>query len=258
MVFFLEDVRLSERIQKVLARLGLGSRRKLEVAIQEGRIKVNNKVAKLGDRIAIGDKVTFDGKKVTLSSSGQELRIVMYHKPVGQVVTRHDPEGRETVFSALPEIKNGRWVNVGRLDINTSGLLLFTNDGDLANRLMHPSSGLDREYAVRVFGDITSDKIKRLVKGVKLDDGWARFEDVVDSGGQGANRWLHVVVAEGRNRIVRRLFESQDCQVSRLMRVRFGPIMLPDNLVTGRCKDLSVTMRDQLLRPLMQMDNKNT
>jgi len=257
-VFFLEDVRLSERIQKVLARLGLGSRRKLEVAIQEGRIKVNNKVAKLGDRIAIGDKVTFDGKKVTLSSSGQELRIVMYHKPVGQVVTRHDPEGRETVFSALPEIKNGRWVNVGRLDINTSGLLLFTNDGDLANRLMHPSSGLDREYAVRVFGDITSDKIKRLVKGVKLDDGWARFEDVVDSGGQGANRWLHVVVAEGRNRIVRRLFESQDCQVSRLMRVRFGPIMLPDNLVTGRCKDLSVTMRDQLLRPLMQMDNKNT
>ena len=249
---------MSERIQKVLARLGLGSRRKLEVAIQEGRIKVNNKVAKLGDRIAIGDKVTFDGKKVTLSSSGQELRIVMYHKPVGQVVTRHDPEGRETVFSALPEIKNGRWVNVGRLDINTSGLLLFTNDGDLANRLMHPSSGLDREYAVRVFGDITSDKVKRLVKGVKLDDGWARFEDVVDSGGQGANRWLHVVVAEGRNRIVRRLFESQDCQVSRLMRVRFGPIMLPDNLVTGRCKDLSVTMRDQLLRPLMQIDDKNS
>ena len=246
---------MSEKIQKVLARLGLGSRRKIELAIQEGRIQVNQKTAKIGDRITPHDAVKFDGKKVVISVE-QAPRILLYHKPVGEVVTRDDPEGRNTVFSALPVIKNGRWVNIGRLDINTSGLLLLTNDGEIANRLMHPSSGIDREYAVRVFGDITSDIVKVLVKGVKLEDGWARFEDVVDSGGRGSNRWFHVVVAEGRNRIVRRLFESQDCQVSRLMRVRFGPIVLPDKLVAGRWKELSATMTDQLLRPLAQPDEK--
>lgn len=238
---------MSERIQKVLARLGLGSRRKLEVAIQDGRVEVNGRIAKLGDRISPKDAVKFDGREIEFSSSSTP-RVILYHKPVGEVVTRFDPQGRKSVFDSLPSLKNSRWINVGRLDINTSGLLLFTTDGALANRLMHPSSGLDREYAVRVFGDLTSDKVKAMVKGVKLDDGWARFEDVVDGGGRGSNHWLHVVVAEGRNRIVRRLIETQDCQVSRLMRVRFGPVLLPDDLHAGRVKELSPTMLSQLIK----------
>lgn len=240
---------MSEKIQKVLARLGIASRREIERWIKEGRIEVNQRVATIGDRITSKDKVSVDGRRVKLNVA-QEVRIIMYHKPEGEVVTRDDPEGRKTVFESLPDIDHGRWINVGRLDINTSGLLLFTNDGEVANQLMHPSSHIDREYAVRVFGEMTTDKVKELVRGVQLEDGVARFEDVVASGGSGANRWFHVVIAQGKNRIVRRLFESQDCKVSRLMRVRFGAIVLPDGLVRGRWKEVSGQLKQDLLMKL--------
>ena len=240
---------MSEKIQKVLARLGVASRREIERWIQDGRIEVNHKVAQIGDRITGADKVSVDGRRVKLNEA-QDLRIIMYHKPEGEVVTRHDPEGRKTVFENLPDIQSGRWINVGRLDINTSGLLLFTNDGELANQLMHPSSHVDREYAVRVYGEMTSEKVKNLVNGVRLEDGMARFEDIVDSGGSGSNRWFHVVVAQGKNRIVRRLFESQECQVSRLMRVRFGMVCLPDNLFRGRWSELPLKLKHDLLSSL--------
>ena len=245
---------MSERIQKVLANLGLGSRREIERWIQAGRVTVNGKSASLGDRISTQDKVFVDGARVKLGVE-QEMRIIMYNKPEGEVVTRTDPEGRPTVFDALPPVKNARWINVGRLDINTSGLLLFTTDGELANKLMHPSSHLDREYAVRVFGDITTQKVKNLSRGVELEDGMARFEDIVDSGGRGSNRWFHVVVAQGRNRIVRRLWESQELQVSRLMRVRFGPVVLPDKLIQGKCSELKGHIKNKLMESVTDSDD---
>ena len=242
---------MSEKIQKVLARLGVASRREIERWIKEGRIEVNQRVATIGDRITSKDKVSVDGRRLKLNVP-QEVRIIIYHKPEGEVVTRDDPEGRKTVFESLPAIENSRWINVGRLDINTSGLLLFTNDGEVANQLMHPSSHIDREYAARVFGEMTTDKVKNLVRGVELEDGMARFEDVVASGGSGANRWFHVVIAQGKNRIVRRLFESQDCKVSRLMRVRFGTIVMPDGLIRGRWKEVSGKLKQDLLSSLGQ------
>ncbi len=240
---------MTEKIQKVLANLGLASRREIERWVEQGRIEVNGKLATIGDRIDGNDKVTVDGRRVKLNVA-QELRIIMYNKPEGEVVTREDPEGRTTVFERLPHCQHGRWINIGRLDINTSGLLLFTNSGEIANKLMHPKYHIEREYAVRVFGDITTDKIKNLVKGVQLEDGFARFEDIVDSGGRGSNRWFHVVIAHGRNRIVRRLWESQGLQVSRLSRVRFGNIFLKRELAQGRCKEVSGTLKNDLLELL--------
>lgn len=237
---------MSEKIQKVLARLGIASRREIERWIAEGRIDVNGKVATIGDRISENDKIWVDGRRIKRSAP-DETRILIYNKPEGQVVTRSDPDGRETVFEALPPLKNSRWINIGRLDINTSGLLLFTNDGDIAHQLMHPSSHIDREYAVRVFGEMTPEKVKKLAHGVRLEDGLARFEDIKASETKGANRWFHVVIAQGKNRIVRRLFESQDCKVSRLIRVRFGPVVLPDNLYGGRYTECSATLKDALL-----------
>ena len=216
-----------ERIQKVLARMGLGSRREIESWIKAGRIMVNGKLAKLGDSITTEDRVQLDKKQIKFPrKTDSRPKVITYHKPAGEICTRKDAEGRTTVFSKLPRLKGARWVSIGRLDINTSGLLLFTNNGDLANRLMHPSSNIDREYAVRVIGRVDEAMLKQLQKGVELEDGPAHFSDIVDSGGDGANHWYQVTMMEGRNHEVKRLWESQGVKVSRLMRVRFGPIIL--------------------------------
>ncbi|AKQ33706.1 23S rRNA pseudouridine(2605) synthase RluB [Candidatus Coxiella mudrowiae] len=228
---------MTERIQKVLARAGYRSRREIEKLIEAGRIQINNHTAKLGNRLSPDDVVYIDGKLYQISPA-EEVRVLLYHKPLGEVCTRKDPEGRPTVFEVLPRLFSGRWINVGRLDINTSGLLLFTNDGDFENRLMHPSSKIEREYAVRIMGEVDADTTKRLAHGVKLEDGKARFEDIVDVGGNGKNHWFHVVVVEGRNRLVRRLWESQGVKVSRLIRVRLGSLVLPKSLRRGEWKEL--------------------
>lgn len=223
-----------ERIQKLLAQAGVGSRRQVEKWIADGSIHVNGDVAKLGDKITTRDVVKLRGRPVKLANKLHvDTQVLIYHKPTGEIVSKRDPEGRPSVFKRLPRLKVGRWIAVGRLDLNTQGLLMFTNDGDLANKLMHPSQQIDREYAVRVMGVVNKDMIERLVNGVELEDGKARFEDVHESGGEGINRWYHVVVAEGRNRVVRRLWESQDCKVSRLIRVRYGSVFLPPGLPAG-------------------------
>ncbi len=249
----------SERIQKILAERGIGSRREIEKWIDAGRISVNGKVAKLGDRINDHDKVCIDGSLLRSDrSSTQKTRVIAYHKPAGEVCTRKDEQGRKTVFDHLPRINNSRWVSIGRLDINTLGLLLFTNDGQLANRLMHPSSEIEREYAVRVIGQVDKDILKRLRSGVELEDGPARFSDIVDSGGEGVNHWYHVVLMEGRNREVKRLWESQGVKVSRLMRVRFGPIILPRRSRPGSVRELDKTEVDGLIQLSDQKAEKNT
>ncbi|MEH6627091.1 MAG: 23S rRNA pseudouridine(2605) synthase RluB [Motiliproteus sp.] len=229
-----------EKLHKVLARCGLGSRREMERWILEGRILVNGERASLGDRITASDQVQADGRSVDITKSeAQGCRVILYNKPVGEVCTRDDPEGRPTVFEKLPKLAGGRWISVGRLDINTSGLLLFTNDGELANKLMHPSSGVDREYAVRVHGEVTDDMVKSLKSGVMLEDGMARFADIQHFDGSGRNQWYHVVLMEGRNREVRRLWESQELEVSRLKRVRYGCIFMPKSLSMGQWAELS-------------------
>lgn len=231
---------MSEKIQKVLANAGLASRRQIENWLRENRIIVNGQIAKLGDRITENDKVKVDGRDVNLlKSASKKTRVILYHKPEGEICSRSDPEGRPTVFDRLPMLRNGRWISVGRLDFNTSGVLLLTNDGELANRLMHPSAQIEREYAVRVQGNVTSAMIKTLKKSVKLEDGVAHFEQITDAGGEGTNHWYHVMVKEGRNRLVRRLWESQDVKVSRLMRIRFGSITLPRSLRRGRWEEFS-------------------
>ncbi|WPL16039.1 Ribosomal large subunit pseudouridine synthase B [Thiorhodovibrio winogradskyi] len=215
------------RLQKALAEAGQGSRRRIEEWIAAGRVRVNGRVAKLGDRVVAGDKVLLDGRAVRLRRDAfKRRRIIAYHKPEGEVVTRRDPEGRTTVFQHLPGLHDGRWIAIGRLDINTAGLLLLTNDGALANGLMHPSRAVEREYAVRVQGPVADGVLHRLTHGVQLDDGEARFEEIVASGGSGFNQWFHVVLCEGRNREVRRLWEAAGCTVSRLKRVRFGNVIL--------------------------------
>lgn len=228
-----------ERLQKLLARAGVGSRRAVEALIAEGRVVVNGELAELGDRISSLDSVEVDGRPIDLSTvEAPTRRVIAYNKPEGEVTTRSDPEGRPTVFERLPGLTGQRWIAVGRLDITTSGLLLFTTDGELANRLMHPSWQVDREYAVRVFGDVDDAMIERLLGGVELDDGPARFTDVVYWGGSGHNHWYYVAIMEGRNREVRRLWESQGVQVSRLKRVRHGPVFLPSRLSVGRWEEL--------------------
>ena len=228
-----------ERIQKFLASRGAGSRRQIDALLQQGRISVNGKTAHPGDQVNGREKIAIDGKLLRLQRHAARHKILMYHKPVGLVCTRADPEGREDVFRHLPRLQQGRWVSVGRLDINTSGLLLFTNDGELANRLMHPSGEIERVYAVRVLGEVGDDMLGRLRQGVQLDDGMAAFTDIRDAGGTGANHWYHVTLREGRNREVRRMWESQGVQVSRLMRVSFGPISLPRQLRPGKYRELT-------------------
>lgn len=229
----------SEKLQKVLARAGLGSRRQIEDWIRAGRITVNGEKAELGIRVTPAARISLDGQRVSLyAHEPVKHRVLAYHKPEGEVCTRHDPEQRPTVFDHLPLLRNGRWIAVGRLDISTSGLLLLTTDGELAHRLMHPRSGLEREYAVRVLGEVTPDKLQRMQAGVEIEDGPARFNGIVDAGGQGANHWYHVLLKEGRNREVRRLWESQGVQVSRLIRVRFGPIDLGRRTRPGHWREL--------------------
>jgi 23S rRNA pseudouridine2605 synthase len=232
---------MTEKIQKVLAAAGLGSRRELEKWIQDGRITVDGKTAKLGDRITTDAKVFVDGREIKLiKSQSKKTRVLLYHKPEGEICSRSDPEKRPTVFDHLPMLRNGRWITVGRLDFNTSGLLLLTNDGDLANKLMHPSAEIEREYAVRIQGEVSPATLKLLKKGVQLEDGLANFDQIVDGGGEGTNHWYHVIVKQGRNRLVRRLWESQELRVSRLIRVRFGSMTLPRFLRRGRWEELEL------------------
>lgn len=229
---------MSEKLQKILARAGLGSRRQIETWISEGRVSINGNQAKLGDRADLNAHILVDDKPIELNVT-ELTRVLIYHKPVGEITTRHDPEKRPTVFENLPELENGRWINIGRLDINTSGLLLFTNDGELANQLMHPSYHVEREYAVRVYGQVSNEILSRLQKGVKLEDGIARFTIIRNMEGEGVNQWFRVVVTEGRNRIVRRLWQSQGISISRLIRVRMGSILLPRTLKAGQWQELS-------------------
>ena len=238
---------MSEKLQKVLANAGQGSRREMEKWIVQARISVNGKIATLGDRVEPTDKIRVDGNLLTNRQEKAVCRMLMYNKPEGELCSRKDPEGRPTVFDRLPVIKDGRWIAVGRLDVNTSGLLLFTNDGELANRLMHPSHEIEREYSVRVFGEVDQPMISRLCKGVELEDGKAKFTLVVKKPGdeESINKWYNVTLSEGRNREVRRLWESQGLQVSRLIRVRYGELNLQKNLPQGGwielpLKDLNV------------------
>lgn len=229
-----------EKLQKVLARMGVGSRRDVEAWIEEGRVKVNGAVATLGQRVGDRDAIAVDDRLLKREKIEEHVRrVLIYNKPEGEVCTRDDPEGRPTVFDRLPRLRSGRWINVGRLDINTTGLLMFTTDGELANRLMHPSYEMDREYAVRVRGEVDEEMIERLKAGVMLEDGPAKFSDIQEApGGEGFNHWYHVVVMEGRNREVRRLWESQGVVVSRLKRVRFGPVFLTSELTMGRYREM--------------------
>ena len=223
-----------ERIQKFLANQGVGSRRQLDAMLQEGRISVNGKPAKPGDQIDGREKIAIDGKLLRLQRHLARPKILLYHKPIGQICTHSDPEGRDDVYQHLPRLNQGRWVSIGRLDINTSGLLLFTNDGELANRLMHPSYEVEREYAVRVHGAVSQEMLQQLRDGVQLDDGPAHFDEILDSGGSGSNHWYHVVLKEGRNREVRRLWEAVGVEVSRLVRVRYDQFKLPKWLKPGK------------------------
>lgn len=232
---------MSEKLQKVLARAGKGSRREMEAMISAGRVSVDGKVAYLGDRVEGNEQIRLDGHAVKIVDEKEQVcRVLVYNKPEGEMCTRKDPEGRPTVFDRLPQIVGSRWIAVGRLDINTSGMLIFTNDGELANRLMHPSHEVEREYAVRVFGEIDEAMLQRLRNGVQLEDGMAKFKKITYKGGEGRNHWFHVVLTEGRNREVRRLWESQEVQVSRLIRVRYGDLAMERRLPLGGWLELGL------------------
>ena len=227
-----------ERLHKLLAQSGIGSRREMEELIAAGRVNVNGETAQTGQSAVPGDRIKVSGKLVHLKFSNRLPRVIIYHKPEGEIVSRDDPDHRPTVFTSLPKMSGGRWVAVGRLDFNTSGLLLFTTSGDLANRLMHPRYNLVREYAVRVLGEISMESRQRLLDGVELDDGTAQFATFQEAGGEGANHWYRVSLFEGRNREVRRMFEAVGVVVSRLMRVRYGPFVLPPNLKRGKVLEI--------------------
>ncbi|MBA2655185.1 MAG: pseudouridine synthase [Gammaproteobacteria bacterium] len=240
---------MSEKIQKVLARAGLGSRRTMEEWIAHGRISVNGHQARLGDRIESNAYICVDGRPISqLSMMPSTHRVIAYHKPLGEVSSRKDEQGRPVVFDNIPRLTEGRWISIGRLDVNTSGLLLFTNDGEFANKLMHPSTQIEREYAVRIYGEVDRQMLTQMRKGVQLEDGMAHFDSIAYSGGEGTNHWYHVVLKEGRNRLVRRLWESQDVRVSRLIRIRYGNITLPRSLRTSRWVELEKTSIDALTK----------
>lgn len=222
----LEAAKEGEKLHKVMARSGLGSRREMERWISGGRVTINGRPAQLGDRVKPAARIEVDGSPL-VAADGESTRCLLYHKPEGQVCSRKDPEGRRTVFEHLPKVKSGRWISIGRLDYNTSGLLLFTTDGELANKLMHPSANIEREYLVRVMGQVEEEYLQAMRDGVLLEDGVARFTDIQPGGGEGLNRWFYVVIMEGRNREVRRLWESQGFTVSRLKRVRYGDLLIP-------------------------------
>lgn len=239
---------MSEKLQKVLAARGLGSRRELETWISAGRVQVNGRIATLGARVEPTDKISVDGRPLRVQEEKPRRRVLVYNKPEGEVCTRSDEAGRQTVFSRLPPLPGGRWIIVGRLDINTTGLLLFTNDGELANALMHPSSEVEREYLVRVFGTVDDDMIKRLIAGVELDDGLAAFKSIKAGEASGSNRWFSVVLTEGRNREVRRLWESQGVEVSRLKRIRYANVALPSWVRRGEWVELEPGDTNRLAR----------
>ena len=239
---------MSERLQKFLARVGFGSRRQIEDWIRQGRITVNGAPAQLGVQVNGAERIVIDGQPVQVRAFGQRRRVLAYYKPVGEVTSRRDDAERPTVFEQLPRLHDGRWIAVGRLDLNTQGLLLLTNDGELANRLMHPSSQIEREYAVRILGEVTPVMLQQLRQGVPLDDGAAHFDEIIEAGGQGANHWYHVILREGRNREVRRLWESQGVAVSRLIRVRYGPVSLRRGLHPGRWDELDEAEINALLQ----------
>ncbi len=236
-----------ERLHKVLAQSGLGSRRQMEEMIAGGRVVVNGEAAHIGQTVSADDRVKVNGKLVRLRFSDRLPRVILYHKPEGEIVSRNDPEHRPNVFTALPRMASGRWVAVGRLDFNTSGLLLLTTSGELANRLMHPRYQLVREYAVRILGDLPEEARRRLLEGIELDDGPARFGSFQEAGGEGANRWYRVSLSEGRNREVRRMFEAVGVVVSRLIRVRYGPFLLPPQLKRGQTFELGEVEVKKLL-----------
>ena len=246
-----------ERIQKLLAHQGVASRRQVDLMLQQGRITVDGKCASPGDQISGREKIALDGKLIRIARIESRPRVLMYHKPVGQVCTRADPEGRPDVFQNLPNLAQGRWVSIGRLDINTSGLILFTNQGELANRLMHPSFEIEREYAVRVHGAVNADMLQQLSRGIELDDGVAKFDTITDSGGEGTNHWYHVVLKEGKNREVRRLWESVGVEVSRLVRVRYDNFHLPKWLKPGKYRFFEDEVVKRLYQKL-QLDYMHT
>lgn len=227
-----------QKLHKMLADMGLGSRRELEDWIVAGRISVNALPAHVGQRVGPEDKVRVNGKLIHIHFAPRAPRVLIYHKPEGEIVSRDDPEGRPSVFDKLPRIGGGRWIAVGRLDFNTSGLLVFTTSGELANKMMHPSYELERQYAVRLIGELSEENTRKLLEGVELEDGMARFNSLTDGGGEGSNHWYHVTIAEGRNREVRRMFEAVGLTVSRLTRVRYGPFELPPRLRRGQSEEL--------------------
>ncbi|HEV7605931.1 MAG TPA: pseudouridine synthase [Steroidobacteraceae bacterium] len=230
---------MTERLQKLLAGAGHGSRRGIEEWIRAGRVTINDRVAALGDRATGADRICLDGRPLDLGGRKEAAEVLLYHKPVGEVTTRSDPEGRPTVFDHLPQPASGRWIVVGRLDVNTSGLLLFTNDGELAHRLMHPSSEVQREYLVRLRGSPTAAVLERLRLGVELEDGPANFDAIETESTEGSHSWIRVRLHEGRNREVRRLFEHEGFVVSRLSRIRYGSVELPRDLRAGGFKGLT-------------------
>ncbi|SFD25559.1 23S rRNA pseudouridine(2605) synthase RluB [Pseudoalteromonas denitrificans] len=237
-----ESIVSDEKLQKVLARAGKGSRREMEKVIDAGRVSVDGKVSRLGDRVGPHQQIRLDGHTVKIEAAEDRIcRVLMYNKPEGELCTRKDPEGRPTVFDRLPRLDGERWIAVGRLDVNTSGLLLFTNDGELANRLMRPSYEIEREYAVRVFGEVDTSTLKTLTSGVELDDGMAKFLKITPRPGEGINRWYNVLLTEGRNREVRRLWQSQGVDVSRLIRVRYGSLVLNPKLPQGGWEELALS-----------------
>ena len=254
-----------ERIQKLLASAGVASRRQIEQMIEAGRITVNGRPAQIGQKIDHTDRVRVDGAPIRLSRKAEPARVILYRKRVGEVVTRDDPDGRRTVFRKVPELEGARWIAIGRLDINTSGLLLMTTHGELARRLMHPSFEITREYAVRVLGEIDDALIEKFRRGVKLDDGMAKFEsiqplstpehdDEADDSQLSANRWFSVVLREGRNRLVRRMFESQELQVSRLMRIAYGPVRLGRGIKTGGYREATADEMKALMAAVKLAD----
>ncbi|MBX9916520.1 MAG: pseudouridine synthase [Nitrosomonas sp.] len=235
------------KLQKLLAQKGLGSRREMEELIATGAVSVNGKTATLGDRAGPGDVIRIGRRVIRVHAETDLPKVLLYHKPEGEIVSRDDPEGRPSVFDRLPHLRSSKWIAIGRLDFNTSGLLIFTNDGTLANRLMHPRFEMEREYAVRILGELTEEQMQQLTTGVTLDDGEAAFTYLADQGGEGSNHWYRVILKEGKNREVRRMFEAIGLTVSRLMRVRFGPVNLPPRIKRGQWLELDEKETRRLL-----------
>ena len=244
----------SPKLHKVLAQAGMGSRLDMEKLILEGRIAVNNEPAHVGQRIQYGDQIKVNGKLIHVRIDPPPARVIAYHKPAGEIVSHDDPQNRPSVFRKLPRLMNGKWQSVGRLDLNTEGLLLFTSSGELANQLMHPRFGLEREYAVRVLGALSNEEKKRLLEGVMLDDGLAQFGSIEDGGGEGSNCWYRVTISEGRNREVRRMMESVGHAVSRLIRIRYGAMVLPHGLRRGAWLELEEGDIRALMRAAGSLD----